>query len=248
MTDAKTPKQLTLDYLAKHSITEVLEKAVNKLVLAKPSNPWAFLATEFQELARSMPSSSGAQAEVVFVLGGPGSGKGTQCARIVKEFGYVHLSAGDLLRAARESGDSTGALIDNYIKEGKIVPVEITVNLIKKAMEDNVKTGKSKFLVDGFPRNQDNVEGWDKVMGNFANVRIVLFFDCSEKVMESRLMKRGQTSGRTDDNAESIKKRFRTYLEQTMPVIESFEKQGKVRKVSAEPGEDEVWTEVKKHF
>jgi len=244
MTEQKTPKQLTLDYLAKHNITEVLEKIVNKLVNVKPSNPWAFLATEFQGLAQAVPG----QPEVVFVLGGPGSGKGTQCARIVKEFGYVHLSAGDLLRAARSSGDATGALIENYIKEGKIVPVEITVNLIKKAMEDNAKQGKAKFLVDGFPRNQDNVEGWERVMGSYAHVRLVLFFDCPEKVMEGRLLERGKTSGRTDDNAESIRKRFKTYMDETMPVIESFDKQSKVRKINAEPPEEQVFGEVRKHF
>ena len=70
--------------------------------------------------------------QVVFVLGGPGAGKGTQCERIVSNFGFVHLSAGDLLREERTSGSKDGELIENYIKEGKIVPVEITINLIKK--------------------------------------------------------------------------------------------------------------------
>ena len=75
-------------------------------------------------------------------------------------------------------------------------------------MEDHGTTGKTKFLIDGFPRNQDNVEGWEKVMGNYAQVKFVLFFDCPEKAMEERLLERGKTSGRTDDNVDSIKKRF----------------------------------------
>ena len=93
---------------------------------------------------------------VVFVLGGPGAGKGTMCALAQNQLGWEHLSAGDLLRAERNNPDSkNGELINNYIKEGKIVPVEITVGLLGDAMQ---KSGKSKFLIDGFPRNPDNLE------------------------------------------------------------------------------------------
>jgi UMP-CMP kinase len=98
-------------------------------------------------------------------------------------------------------------MIDNYIKEGKIVPVEVTVGLLKKAMEKNVAKDKYHFLIDGFPRNQANLEGWHKTMGTYADIRFVLFFDCEESVMEKRLLERGKTSGRIDDNIDSIKKR-----------------------------------------
>lgn len=91
--------------------------------------------------------------QVVFVLGGPGSGKGTNCERIVKDFGYVHLSAGDLLRAERASGSELAEMINTYIKEGKIVPAEVTVRLLKAAME---KCETKKFLIDGFPRGKLN--------------------------------------------------------------------------------------------
>ncbi len=83
------------------------------------------------------------------MLGGPGSGKGTNCARIVEHFGYVHLSAGDLLRAERASGSKLADMINTYIAEGKIVPADVTVRLLREAME---KSGSNKFLVDGFPR------------------------------------------------------------------------------------------------
>ena len=110
-------------------------------------------AAQFQSLAGSSPAAarSTSPPRVVFVLGGPGAGKGTQCANIVRDFGFVHLSAGDLLRDARNSGDETGKMIDHYIKEGQIVPVEVTVQLIKRAMETNVAKGRTNFLVDGQP-------------------------------------------------------------------------------------------------
>eukprot|EP00474_Spongospora_subterranea_P009356 CRZ09814.1 hypothetical protein [Spongospora subterranea] len=194
-------------------------------------------------------SISKAIAHVVFVLGGPGSGKGTQCARIVTEFGYVHLSAGDLLREERAKPESTnGQLIDKCIKEGSIVPVEVTIALLKGAIESNVKAqGAKRFLVDGFPRNKDNLDGWNKTMKE-VNVDFVLFLDCDQSVMEQRLLSRSEISGRADDNIESIRKRFITYQESTKPIIDLFEKIGKLRQVSSNGSVDEVFAEISKVF
>jgi len=96
---------------------------------------------------------------VVFVLGGPGAGKGTQCQNIVQNFGFVHLSAGDLLRSEISSGSTNGQMISTMIKNGQIVPSEVTVGLLEKAMKES---GKSKFLIDGFPRNEENNGSWEK--------------------------------------------------------------------------------------
>jgi adenylate kinase family enzyme len=101
-----------------------------------------------RRLVTAMTSKPG----VVFVLGAPGSGKGTQCERIVEKFGFVHLSAGDLLREERNTpGSQYGALIEGHITAGTIVPVEITCSLLENAMQ---KSNANKFLIDGFPRNQ----------------------------------------------------------------------------------------------
>jgi UMP-CMP kinase len=187
--------------------------------------------------------ASQAPVDVVFVLGGPGAGKGTQCSRIVENFGFVHLSAGDLLRAERKkTGSENAVLINHYIKEGKIVPVEITIELIKQAMQHNVKEGNSQFLVDGFPRNQDNLQGWQKLMSEYAQVHFVLHLECPEKVMETRLL--GRNEGRVDDNLESIKKRFTTFVNETKPILETFEKAGKVRTIKADRTVDEVYADV----
>lgn len=118
--------------------------------------------------------------QVVFVLGGPGAGKGTQCSNIVSKFGFVHLSAGDLLRAERNEPDSRfGELIDTHIKNGTIVPVEITCKLIQNAME---ASAANRFLIDGFPRNKDNMNGWDSTIGDQVDLLFVLFLDCHEDV------------------------------------------------------------------
>lgn len=183
---------------------------------------------------------------VVFVLGGPGAGKGTQCQRIVENFGYVHLSAGDLLREERNNpGSQYGELIETYIKEGKIVPVEITCSLLERAM---VASGKQKFLIDGFPRNENNLQGWNTAMAGKVHLQFVLFFDCPLDICSERILKRGATSGRVDDNIESLKKRFNTYSNETQPIIDHYEKLNLVKKIDATRPEDEVFEDVKKFF
>ncbi|XP_026854176.2 UMP-CMP kinase isoform X1 [Electrophorus electricus] len=187
--------------------------------------------------------------QVIFVLGGPGAGKGTQCTKIVEHYGYTHLSAGDLLRYERKRPDSEfGQLIDSYIKEGRIVPVEITINLLRKAMEKTMTENENKFrfLIDGFPRNLDNFEGWTRDMDGKADVKFVLFFDCSNEVCIDRCLERGKSSGRTDDNRESLNKRIETFLQCTRPIIEQYERQGKVRTIDASHSVDEVFNNVKK--
>ena len=136
----------------------------------------------------------------------------------MKNHGYVHLSAGDLLREEVNSKSENGELINNYIKNGEIVPVEITINLLKTAM---VKAGwaTKKFLIDGFPRNEDNCSGWEKVVGDSAEVKGVIYFEVPEDVLEERIMQRAVSSGRVDDTREAAKKRFLTYTTQTFPII-----------------------------
>ncbi|KAF6108031.1 cytidine/uridine monophosphate kinase 1 [Phyllostomus discolor] len=188
---------------------------------------------------------------VVFVLGGPGAGKGTQCTRIVEKYGYTHLSAGELLRDERKNPDSQyGELIEKYIKDGKIVPVEITISLLKREMDQMMAANaqKNKFLIDGFPRNQENLQGWNKTMDGKADVAFVLFFDCNNEICIERCLERGKSSGRSDDNRESLEKRIQTYLQSTKPIIDLYEEMGKVKKIDASKSIDEVFDEVVKIF
>jgi len=193
-------------------------------------------------------SESAAGPEVVFVLGGPGAGKGTFSARIVEQFGFRHLSAGDLLRAERQRpGSTVGELIEARIKEGKIVPAEITVGLLEQEMRRLGWEG-GRYLVDGFPRNLDNVQAWEKMLARKTRLRFCLVIECSQECMERRLLHRGQSSGRSDDNIETIRKRFVTFQEESVPVLEKFQRDGLVQKVNSEPGIDAVWHEVEAIF
>ncbi|ODV80899.1 UMP-CMP kinase [Suhomyces tanzawaensis NRRL Y-17324] len=194
------------------------------------------------EPAKKAAFSDG-QISVIYVLGGPGAGKGTQCANLVKDHGFIHLSAGDLLRAEQNRpGSKYGELIARYIKEGTIVPQEVTLALLEQSIKHEYAKGFKKFLVDGFPRKMDQAISFEE---QIARSSFTLFFECPEQVMLKRLLERGKTSGRADDNIESIKKRFRTFVETSMPVVDYFEKQGKVVKVSCDKPVDEVYAQVK---
>lgn len=203
------------------------------------------VAGQLPQPAKPTPTFSPADVTVVFVLGGPGAGKGTQCAKLVEQYGFIHLSAGDLLRAEQERpGSQFGDLIKDYIKNGLIVPMEVTIQLLENAMTEALqKAGstKGRFLVDGFPRKMDQAVKFEETV---CPAKMVLFFDCPEEVMEKRLLKRGETSGRSDDNAESIRKRFRTFVETSMPVVNYFEKEGKVVKLDATPTPDQVYVKT----
>jgi len=196
------------------------------------------------------------EVTVIYVLGGPGAGKGTESAALVQEYDFVHLSAGDLLRAeqARE-GSEHGKLIAEYIREGLVVPMEVTIKLLENAMRAALterhseskprpgwENGKGRFLVDGFPRKMDQAIKFDEEV---CLSSFVLFFNCPEEVLLRRLLERGKTSGRADDNVESIKKRFKTFVETSMPVVDHYRKQGKVIEINSTPPPAEVHKAVK---
>uniref|UniRef100_A0A453ABB3 adenylate kinase n=1 Tax=Aegilops tauschii subsp. strangulata TaxID=200361 RepID=A0A453ABB3_AEGTS len=156
-------------------------------------------------------------------IGGPGSGKGTQCSRIASDFGFSHVSAGDLLRNEISAGTDQGEWILEIIREGRIVPSEITVELVRKAIESS--TAK-RVLIDGFPRCEENRIAFEKITGTEPD--LVLFFDCPEDEMVKRLLSRNQ--GRVDDNIETIKKRLKVFESLNLPVVEYYSSRGKAHK------------------
>ena len=130
------------------------------------------------------------------------------------------------MREEKSKPTDIGRLIDSYLKEGKIVPVEISLNLLRGAIKD---LNWNRYLVDGFPRNWDNLQGWDRMMEGIIDVESVLFIDCDEAELSRRLVSRGKYSGRDDDNEETARKRFVTFKESTIPVVEHFKQESNSR-------------------
>ena len=138
-------------------------------------------------------------------------------------------------------------MINQCIVEGKIVPVEITCQLLKKGMEKQGWAAK-RFLIDGFPRNQDNYDGWTRVIGDTVDVPFVLFMDADEETMIARITERSKTSGRNDDNIESLRKRFATFRNETMPIVEFYDKQSRCKKINGLNSIDDVFADLQKAF
>ena len=162
----------------------------------------------------------------IVIFGAPGSGKGTQSERIVEKFGIDHISTGDVLRAeiaaGSELGKSAKALIDN----GQLIPDAMMVDILAAKLDTFVDS--KGVIFDGFPRTIAQAEAL-KVMLNERgqDVTAMIELDVPEDELMTRLVKRGQLSGRADDNEETIKKRLVVYNEQTSPLKEWYKNDGK---------------------
>nr|XP_002131226.1 adenylate kinase isoenzyme 1-like isoform X1 [Ciona intestinalis] len=181
--------------------------------------------------------------KIVFVIGGPGSGKGTQCEKIVEKYGFTHFSSGDLLRAEVNSGSPQGEELKQMMERGDLVPMSTVLKLIKDNMAAH--TESKGFLVDGYPREvQQGIEFEQSI----APCTFVLWVDVAQETMVKRLLKRAETSGRVDDNEETIRKRLKTFVESTEPVIDYYKAQNKVRRVDSEQPVDDVFSDVQNIF
>ncbi|MEM9412719.1 MAG: nucleoside monophosphate kinase [Planctomycetota bacterium] len=183
--------------------------------------------------------------QVVFVLGGPGAGKGTMCELAQMQLGWTHLSTGELVRAEVENGGPKGREIDETLKAGQLVSDEIVVALLKNAMEHVTRTtGKINFLLDGFPRSHSNLEEWNRVFGSDSELPKMLYFECPFEVLERRILGRAKYSGRSDDNIESLKLRFDTFKAETLPTVELFKSKQKCLEINTSQDRQAVYNEV----
>lgn len=182
---------------------------------------------------------------VVFVIGGPGSGKGTMCEVAALQLGWTHLSTGDLLRAELETNGPKAVTIEEHITAGKLVPNEIMVTLLKDAMENITRTtGKRNFLLDGFPRSLNNMDAWHDIFGKDSESPTMLYFECPYDELKKRILGRAKYSGRSDDNVESMKQRFDTFKAETLPTVEHFKKNNKCIDIDSSPARDVVYARV----
>ena len=185
----------------------------------------------------------GEKPRIVFVIGGPGCGKGTQCKRIVQNFKYQSFSTGDLLRQYVKDKKDGYEEIDNQMKEGKLISSSTLMKVLKEYI---LNSRNKKILVDGYPRNQENVDVWEKEMKDLVEVKGALYIEVSNEEMKKRLL--GRNEGRADDNEETIAKRLTTFEQETKPIVEYFEKQGNYIKIDGMKTVDEISKEIGDKF
>jgi len=163
----------------------------------------------------------------LILFGPPGSGKGTQSEKIVEKFGLIHLSTGNLLRQEIADQTALGLAAKNFMDKGQLVPDEVVIGMIGSCVD---KHSEAKgFLFDGFPRTIAQAEALDNLLSlKKTSITKVIALDVIEEELVKRLVKRGETSGRSDDtNEEVIRKRFLVYKNETEPVADYYKQQGK---------------------
>lgn len=179
-----------------------------------------------------------ANLPVIWVLGGPGSGKGTQCEQIVAKYGFTHLSSGDLLRDEVKSGSDRGQQLTAIMEKGELVPLFVVLDLLAEAMISKL-SGSKGFLIDGYPREVAQGEEFEK---EILPCTRILYFDVSDETMTQRLINRGKSSGRVDDNEETIKKRLNTFHQHSKPVIDAYK--AKCEQIPAERDPKDIFADV----
>lgn len=180
------------------------------------------------------------QTKVIAIVGGPGCGKGTQCKRIVSSHKFVHISTGDLLREKKKTSPEFAKEMDS----GKLVSSDIVVNLVKEAF---AKDKNATYLLDGFPRNQENLEAWKQILGNSAKIEFMLFLQTSDEVMIQRMQKRAieSESKRADDTDDAVQKnRIGVFKTETIPIVEMFKNDKKCHVINGDMDMDHVTSEI----
>ncbi len=202
----------------------------------------------------------------IVLLGAPGAGKGTQAQKLVAEFGFDHISTGDLLRAAVKAGTPLGQEAKSYMDAGKLVPDSVVIGLVKERL--GTPEAAAGFILDGFPRNTSQAEALDKELaGMGVNLDAALLVSVEPEVIVDRLSSRrtcrtcgytgtaadvvcprdgGEMYQRDDDKPETIKQRLSAYEESTAPLVDYYRGKGLLREVDGDRSQDAVYGDVKR--
>ncbi len=162
----------------------------------------------------------------IVIFGAPGSGKGTQSDLIIEKYGLGHISTGEVLRAEIKNGTELGNIAKGFIDNGQLIPDELMIDILAGVYDGFGKDHKG-IIFDGFPRTIPQAEALKKMLDERSHkVAAMIELDVPEDELMTRLIKRGEQSGRADDNEETIKKRLAVYHNQTAPLVEWYKQEG----------------------
>ncbi|XP_034481165.1 adenylate kinase isoenzyme 1-like isoform X2 [Drosophila innubila] len=177
---------------------------------------------------------------IIWVLGGPGCGKGTQCAKIVEKYGFTHLSSGDLLRDEVSSGSDKGRELQAIMTSGALVPNQEVLSLLNNAVT-RAKGNSKGFLIDGYPREKNQGIAFEE---QIAPADLALYFECSEETMLKRILSRAAAAAvkRADDNEATIRSRLQTFKQNTSDILGLYA--DKTLTINAERDVDDIFIDV----
>lgn len=180
----------------------------------------------------------------IVLFGPPGAGKGTQSEKLIERFNLEHISTGDLFRKHLGEGTDLGRLAKKYMNEGRLVPDEVVISMVDEKIKENPKV--KGFIFDGFPRTVAQAEALDRLLAEKSlEISGMIALDVPEEILKERIRERGKTSGRVDDQEEAkIATRIKVYLDETVPVADYYESQGKLSQVYGVGEIDEIFKNI----
>lgn len=180
----------------------------------------------------------------IVLFGPPGAGKGTQSEFLIRKYGLIHLSTGDLLRAEIKAESPLGLQAKEQMDAGQLVPDEVVIGMIRNKMEANLEA--KGFIFDGFPRTRAQAIALDEMLAEKSEpITVMLALEVPEAELVKRLLNRGATSGRSDDQDETvIRNRIREYEQKTAPLKEYYSAQGKFKALDGVGSVEEITTRL----
>eukprot|EP00744_Colponema_vietnamica_P012828 GILI01017991.1.p1 GENE.GILI01017991.1~~GILI01017991.1.p1 ORF type:complete len:297 (-),score=98.01 GILI01017991.1:205-1035(-) len=236
-------------YLQRHNLHLMFEHMAYKVLSERPADPtralFDYLAVKIGVDTKPIKSTPAAAPEkkIVFLLGGPGSGKGTQSERLAADGFIIFVSTGDLLRLEQAKDTPQGKKLKEDMAAGRLVEKETVLAILKQWVEEQPKG--SVIVLDGFPREMGQALSFET---NIQPCNFALYFSCPDDILTARLLERAKTSGRADDNAETIKNRLKVFHEQTQPAVEYYKALGKLEQVDANRSQEEIYADLKRIF
>ncbi len=181
------------------------------------------------------------------LFGPPGSGKGTQSTSIIAKYGLMQLSTGDILRSEVKNETALGLEAKKYMDQGMLVPDEVVIGMISSKLDEHPEV--SGFIFDGFPRTVAQAEALDNLL-EFKNnpIDVVISLLVSEDELKTRLVSRGEQSGRSDDNEEIIVKRIQEYHAKTSPVADYYKGKSKLIEIEGEGTVDQIFDNISREI
>lgn len=181
------------------------------------------------------------------IFGAPGSGKGTQSEKLIDRYGLHHISTGELLRDNIARGTKLGKVADIYISKGLLIPDELMIDVLEDTIRQHPECLEKGIIFDGFPRNVAQAEALKKLLAKLGTeIHGVVGLEVDENELVGRMLRRGQESGRSDDNLETIQKRLEVYHKQTAPLREYYLQGGQYHAIDGNGTVDDIFSEIAK--